>query len=88
MELLEKFDNLTYRQIMQRRGVLKAEYDRILNSFSIYEIKLENAFIRRLKNHIYYDLGLLEWQADAIWEYLNGYFEFMTEAGKGIQENA
>jgi len=50
---------------------IKDTYEGLLSSFSIYEVRQKKAVIQSFRDNIY-ELKILEWQKDKLWEYLNG----------------
>ena len=61
----------TYKQAVANLKALKLEYDRVLASFSSFEIKERTRFIYSTRNK-FYALQCLEWQKDRMWNYMNG----------------
>ena len=50
---------------------VKDYYIGLLSSFSIYETRQKKITIQTIRGAVY-ELEILEWQKDRIWEYLNG----------------
>jgi hypothetical protein len=67
--------NITFKEIVSVLKAVKSEYKRGLLPFSIYEIKEETMYIYNWRKKIY-ELNLLEWRKDLIWEYLNDDVEY------------
>ena len=60
-----------YKETVIHLQALKSQYEEILASFSLWELKEHNDFIRHARSQIY-SLPILEWQKDRIWNCLNG----------------
>jgi len=60
-----------YKETIVHLQALKSQYEEILASFSLWELKERNDFIRHARSQIY-SLSILEWQKDRIWNCLNG----------------
>lgn len=58
-------------EVINNIEAIKDTYEGLLSSFSIYEVKQKKAVIQSFRNDVY-ELKLLEWQKDKLWEYMNG----------------
>lgn len=65
----------TYKQAVKNIRILKDEYQGILSSFSLWEAREWATFIRSTRDK-FYDLNLLEWQKDNLWNCMNGNFPY------------
>lgn len=63
-------NNASYTEFLSYLPTLKYRYKRVLASFSLYEQKEKNTFIRGVKIQIY-SLNYGRKKKDRIWEYLN-----------------
>ena len=63
----------TYKQAAMNIKTLKLYYEEILASFSLWEAREWATFIRSTRDK-FYDLNLLEWQKDNLWNCMNGNF--------------
>ena len=68
---IEIDSNSNFRDIMNNILKIKEDYNRILSSFLLEDIKKRNMFLRETKRKIY-DLKFAVWKKDKIWNYLNG----------------
>ena len=59
-----------FKQVVDNIGAVKDCYKGLISSFSIYQIKQKKILIQEIRKQIY-GLGILEWQKDKIWEYMN-----------------
>lgn len=62
--------DIPYRSFVSYLPTLKSDYKRVLASFSLYEQKEKNTFIRGVKIEIY-SLKYGRKKKDRIWEYFN-----------------
>lgn len=67
--------DIPYRSFVSYLPTLKSDYKRVLASFSLYEHKEKNIFIRDFKKQIY-SLKYTTKKKDKIWEYLNDDISF------------
>lgn len=63
-------NSVSYAEFLSYLPTLKSDYKRVLASFSLYEQKEKNTFIRGVKIQIY-SLKYGRKKKDRIWEYLN-----------------
>lgn len=66
----------TFNEIINEIKVLKAQYKRILASFSYFQLKYKVQFKKETRQLIY-SLKFEEWKKDKIWDYIND-FEFYS----------
>lgn len=71
MEELFVDKNWTFRETVYHLKALRLQYEKILASFSIWDIKHKSDFILLTRNK-FYALNILEWQKDRMWNYMNG----------------
>ena len=64
----------TFKEIVDNIKTLKLEYEKVLASFSYFELKDKVDFERNTRNS-FYSMNLKEWEIDKLWEYMNGYEE-------------
>ena len=64
----------SFKEIVDNIKTLKLEYEKILASFSYFELKDKVDFERNTRNS-FYSMNLKEWEIDKLWEYMNGYEE-------------
>lgn len=70
MRRLEIDNNWNFEEVFLRIRTLKKQYEEILASFSYFEMKKKNDFIKESKKK-FYDLNFQEWKIDKLWEYIN-----------------
>lgn len=73
MELNIVYD-LKYKEFVKIVEALKAEYNRLLMSFSVLEYHEKVLFMAKCKRQIY-ALPYPEYLRDRIWLYMNGYLD-------------
>ena len=59
-----------FKQAVENIKAVKDYYIGLLSSFSIYETKQKRMMIQETRNKLY-ELEILEWQKDKLWEYMN-----------------
>lgn len=64
----------TFKEVVDNIKTLKLEYEKILASFSYFELKDKINFKHNTRNS-FYSMNLKEWEIDKLWEYMNGYEE-------------
>lgn len=67
--------NWTYREAVEHIRALKDEYQGILSSFSLFQRKLWADFIVSTRSK-FYQLNLIEWQIENLWNYMNNNFPY------------
>lgn len=72
--------NWTFKQVVSNIRALKSQYEEVLCSFSYFEIKCVAEFRRNTRNQ-FYALNIYEWQADKLWDYMNGFCPFTDFIG-------
>jgi len=60
----------SFGEAVENIKAIKEYYIDLLSSFSIYEGKQKNIAQGEIKRQIY-SLGILEWQKDKLWEFMN-----------------
>ena len=70
-------ENWTFKDIVDNVWALRDEYDRLLMSFSYFELHKKVIFLRHTRDAIY-ALDFEEWRKDKIWDYMNHYEYFTT----------
>ena len=60
----------TYREAVYHLKALRLQYEEVLASFSIWQIKEKRDFIVETRDK-FYALDILEWQKDRMWNYMN-----------------
>lgn len=68
-------ENWDFKEIVENAKMLKEKYNIFLTSFYFFEIKERNNYIKNVKNKIY-NLNIICWKRDKIWNYLNGDLEY------------
>lgn len=76
--------NWTYKESIKHIKSLKDEYQRILSSFSMWQIKEWADFISSTRDK-FYSLNLMEWQIDNLWKYMNNYIPFYILKASSIR---
>lgn len=59
-----------FKQAVENIKAVKDYYIELLSSFSIYETKQKRITIQEIRKQVY-ELQILEWQKDKLWEYMN-----------------
>lgn len=67
----------TFQETVKNIKAVKLQYEEILSSFSIFEIKEKNIFKRELRDSIY-SLNMEEYKKDRLWEYMNDCLDFIV----------
>lgn len=68
-------ENWDFEEIVENAKMLKEKYNIFLTSFYFFEIKERNNYIKNVKNKIY-NLNIIYWKRDKIWNFLNGDMEY------------
>ena len=63
--------DISFKELIDKAKAIKRCYMGLLSSFSIYDIRGKNKAMCDVKKEIY-QLNIKYYQADKIWEYLNG----------------
>lgn len=64
---------------------IREQYEELLSSFSIYELKQKGMLIKAIRDKIY-QLNIFEWQKDKLWEYMNGDIPYIILKGLGNRQ--
>ena len=72
--------NWKFKEAVSNIRVLKSQYEDILHSFSYFQIK-EAATFKRETRDKFYALNIFEWQADKLWDYMNGFCPYSDFIG-------
>lgn len=59
-----------FKQAVENIKTIRDTYKGLLSSFSIYETRQKKSLIQEVRKEIY-ELEILEWQKDKLWEFLN-----------------
>lgn len=70
----------TFSEAINNIKAVKDYYIGLLSSFSIYEILKKRIAITNFRNEVY-NLDILEWQKDKLWEFLNGDVPYIILCG-------
>ena len=69
--------NWTFKDIVDNVWALRDEYDRLLMSFSYFELHEKVVFLKKTRDAIYV-LNFEEYKKDKIWDYMNHYEYYTT----------
>lgn len=67
----------TFANVVENIKMIKLQFEEVLSSFSVYELKKEIKFRKELRDSIY-ALNMPEWKKDKLWEYINDFEIFET----------
>ena len=63
-------EDWTFEDVVNNIKTLKFKYHEVLTSFSYFDKKKDTIFINKIKKSIY-NLKIVEWQKNLLWEYMN-----------------
>jgi len=69
--------NWSFKELVEHIWALRDEFDRLLTSFSYFDLHKKVTFLRNTRNAIY-SLPFEEWRKDKIWDYFNHYEYYTT----------
>lgn len=67
----------SFKEVVDNAWTLRDEYDRLLVSFSYFDLHEKVVFMKQTRDAIY-SLNFEYWKKDKIWSYLNHYEYFTT----------
>ncbi len=66
----------TYLECVKNIQALKSQFYEVLASFSYLEMKEVVKYKRQIRSE-FYSLKFEEWKIDRLWEYMNGFIEYI-----------
>lgn len=62
--------NWTFKEVVINAKTIKAQYSRVLSSFSYFKLHDKVSFLKNARNDIY-SFNFELWKREKIWDYLN-----------------
>ena len=72
--MIDLCESWKFSDIQDNVEAIKSQYEGVLSSFLVYEIKERGIALHKMKRQIFDYENILYWQRERLWEVLNGDF--------------